>query len=257
LLAGACKSDPPPPPSPVVLTITAPNAPAKIIRILFDDHPIVLIDDQHWKLTLPSGSDPTTMASRFKVALATTCFEEAMEVVAVSPTGELQAKWPAPAILYVDREGVGSAASVSVGSMVVDGTSAKVLPGACQGARDIRVDDSVVGQLGTSTIVDAKGGHCYELMTNGFPSARLDAKRVYERPLDLFLPPEIPTDKTALRRCENGSASLAELMGSPANGPAKTGANGPVPGAFTANPHSKTKPPPPPPAKPPPKKPRR
>jgi hypothetical protein len=254
MLAGGCKSEPPPPPQPVILTVTAPNAPGKIIRILFDGHPIPLIDNEHWKLTLPSGSDPTTMASRFKVALATTCFEDAFDVVAVGPKGELQTKWPAPAMLYIDREGVGSAASVSVGSTVVDGTSAKILVGACPTARDIRVDDNVVGQLGASTIVDAKGGHCYELMTNGFPSARLEAKRVYERPLDLFLPPEIPPDKTALRRCERGSASLAELLGSPAT----TATHATAPGVFTANPHSRTKPPPPhPTTKPPAKKPRR
>lgn len=231
----------------MILTVTAPGAPAKIIRIQFDGHSIPLIDDEHWKLTLPSGSDATTMASRFKVVLATTCFDEAIEVTAVSPEGRLEGKWPTPAMVYVDREGVGSAASVGVGSIVVDGTSAKVLVGSCPTARDIRVDDNLVGQLGTSTIVDAKGGHCYEVVAGGYPNARLEGKRVYERPLDLFIPPEIPIEKTALRRCEHGSASLTEILGAPT-----TTAPG---GAFTANPLSKSKPPPPP--TPTPKKPRR
>jgi hypothetical protein len=236
------------------LTVTAPKAPAKIVRIQFDGSSISLIDDEHWKLTLPADSDPTTMAARFKVVLATTCGDEPFDVVSVSADGELECKWPAPAVLHVDREGVGSAASVSVGSIVADAASTKVLIGACPTAREVRIDDTVVGQIGTSTIVDAKGGHCYELMTSGFPSARLESQRIYERPLDLFLPPEIPTDKIALRRCEQGgSASLASLMGASTAVPAH---DSPV-GAFTINPNSKTKPPPPkPPAKPP-KKPRR
>lgn len=236
----------------MIVTVTAPGAPAKIIRIQFDGHAVPLIDNEHWKLTLPSGSDPSAMASRFKVFLATTCFDEAVEVTAVSPDGRLEGKWPAPAMFYVDREGVGSGASVAVGSTVIDGTEAKVLVGACPTARDIRIDDDLVGQLGVSTIVDAKGGHCYEVVDRGRPGARLEGKRVYEHALDLFLAPEIPVEKTALRRCEHGSASLAELLGAPPARPTTTTA-----GAFTANPHSKAKPPAfPPPAKPP-KKPRR
>lgn len=180
------------------------------------------------------------MASRFKIVLATTCFDEAVDVTAVSSDGRLEAKWPAPATVYVDREGVGSAASVSVGSIVVDGAEAKVLVGSCTTARDVRIDDTIAGQLGASTIVDAKGGHCYEVVEGGRPGARLEGKRVYEHALDLFLPPEIPLEKTALRRCERGSASLAELLGAPAT-PTTT-----TPGAFTANPLSKTKPPAPP-----------
>ena len=192
------------------------------------------------------------MASRFKIVLATTCGDEAVEVVAVSPTGQLEGKWPVPATLHVDNEGVGSAATVSVGSIVADAPSTKVLVGACPTARDIRIDDAVVGKIDASAIVDAKGGHCYEVMTNGYPTARLESKRVYERAVDLFLPPEIPTDKVTLRRCEGrssgSSASLTELLGAPVAVPSH---NAPV-GAFTINPNSKPKPPP---AKPP-KKPR-
>lgn len=222
--------------------MTAPKAPAKIVRILFDERAIPFIDDAHWKLTLPAGSDPTTMASRFKVVLATTCGDEAIEVVAVTPEGELEGKWPSPAAIHIDREGVGSAVSVSVGAIVPSDTSTNVLVGACATARDIRIDDAVVGQIGTSTIVDAKGGHCYEVMTSGFPSARLESKRVYERPIDLFLPPAVPMDKIALRRCEQGgSASLSELMGAPVAVPAH---DAPV-GAFTINPNSKSRPTPP------------
>lgn len=255
--------------------MTAPKAPAKIIRIQFDSGSIPLIDNEHWRLELPPGSDPTTMASRFKVVLATTCGDEAIEVVAVSPEGQLEGKWPAPATLHVDNEGVGSAATVSVGSIVPDTASTKVLVGACPTARDIRIDDAIVGQIGTTTIVDARGGHCYEVMTNGYPTARLESKRTYERAIDLFLPPEIPTDKVSVRRCEgaltgaggggadvgsagpprggSGSASLTELLGGAAAVPSH---DAPV-GAFTINPSSKPKPPPPkPPAKPP-KKPRR
>lgn len=240
--------------------MTAPKAPAKIIRILLDGQSIPLIDNDHWKLTLPAGSDPTTMAARFKIVLATTCGEEPIEVATVSADGQLEGQWPAPALLHVDREGVGSAVTVSVGSIVPDGATTKVLVGACPTARDIRVDDTVVGQLATSTIVDAKGGHCYELMTSGFPSARLESKRTYERAIDLFLPPEVPADKNVLRRCEHGSGSFASLMGTP------TATRAPPPtispeGAFTANPLSKSNAKVPPPApttkpKPAPKKPR-
>lgn len=258
-LAAGCKSDPPPPPQPIYVTITAPNAPAKIIRIQFDAGSIPLIDHEHWKLTLPPGSDPTTMASHFKVVLATTCGEESVEVVAVSPEGQLEGKWPVPAMLHVDNEGVGSAATVSVGSIVVDAATTKVLVGACATARDIRIDDAVVGQIGTSTIVDAKGGHCYEVMTNGYPTTRLESKRTYERAIDLFLPPEIPMDKISLRRCEGrssgNSASLTELLGAPVAVPSH---NAPV-GAFTINPSSKSNLPPPTTTRPPgkaPKKPR-
>lgn len=200
------------------------------------------------------------MASRFKIVLATTCGDEPIEVVAVGRDGQLEGKWPVPAMLHVDNEGVGSAATVSVGSIVSDVPSTKVLIGACPTARDVRVDDVVVGQIATSAIVDARGGHCYEVMTNGYPTARLESKRMYERAIDLFLPPEIPTDKVTLRRCEGhgsgSSASLTELLGAPVAVPSH---NAPV-GAFTINPNSKSKPPPPatttkPPAKPP-KKPR-
>lgn len=187
------------------------------------------------------------MAARFKIVLATTCGDDAIEIVAVSAGGQLEGKWPAPATIHVDREGVGSAATVSVGSIVPDGATTSVLIGACPTAREIRVDDVVVGEIGTSTIVDAKGGHCYELMTSGFPSARLESKRTYERPLDLFLPPEVPADKTVLRRCEHGSGSLASLMGAPTAKQAPPKASSPE-GAFTANPLAK-----PPPAKPKPK----
>lgn len=201
------------------------------------------------------------MAARFKIVIATTCGDDPTEIVAVSAGGELEGKWPAPATVHVDREGVGSAATVSVGSIVPDGATTRVLIGECPTARDIRVDDVVVGQVGTSTIVDAKGGHCYELMTSGFPSARLESKRTYERPLELFLPPEVPADKTVLRRCEHGSGSLASLMGTPTAKEAPPKANSPE-GAFTANPLAKpsAKPPPPKPKpkpKPPSNKPRR
>jgi hypothetical protein len=131
-----------------------------------------------------------------------------------------------------------------VGSFVVDGASAKALVGSCPTARDVRVDETIVGQIGSSSIVDAKGGHCYEVVTNGFPGVRLEGRRlyVYERPIDLFLASEIPLEKTGLRRC---AAAFASLMPSP------TTNAGPV---FTSAPASlkppKTKPPPKPPRKP-------
>jgi hypothetical protein len=235
-----------------------PNAPAKVTRVQYDGQAIPIIDELHWKLTLPHGTDPTTLAPKFRILLPTTCGDEPIDVASVAPSGELTGKWPASTTLYVDREGVGSAATVSAGAFVIEGEKATVLTGAtCQGGRDVRVEDTVVGQAGTSTIVDAKGGHCYEVITSGFPAARLEGKRVYERPLDLFIPAEIPVDKTALRRCEHGSASFASLMGA-STPTTKTTTSAPA-GAFTANPLSKSKPKPPPPKPPakPPRKPRK
>jgi hypothetical protein len=104
---------------------------------------------------------------------------------------------------------VGSAATVSVGSSTFEESNAKVVLGTCPSAREIRVDDALVGKVGASTIVDAKGGHCYEVMSNGFPGARLEGARTYEAPLDLFLPAEAPTDKTVVRRCSLPFAAIA------------------------------------------------
>lgn len=180
------------------------------------------------------------MAARFRIVLPTTCGDEPIEVTSVSPEGVLEAKWPTSSTVWVDREGVGSAATVSVGALVVESTTAKVLVGTCPTARDIRVGDPIVGQMGASTIVDAKGGHCYELVTSGFPGARLEGARTYERAFEVFLPSETPADKVALRRCSSSLVSFASAMGTSGK-PAPT---------FTSL--TPTKPAPPP--KPPPKK---
>lgn len=213
------------------------------MRVEFDGRPLPIVDGKHWRLALPARTDPATTASRFRVVLPTTCFEDTVEVERVSNTGELFGKWPAQSTLHVDREGVGSPATVSVGSFVVDRASMAVVVGSCPTAREIRVDEVVVGSMGASTIVDAKGGHCYEILANGIPAgARLEGKRVYEQAIDLFLASEVPNDKTALRRCSPASlSSLAAVM--PASSSTQT---------VWFTPPSKPKPPPPvKPAKPP------